>query len=118
LPLFSDTLVTEQKPILIVEDEADAREALHEFLQTYGFTVVCAENGQVALDEITSRQLTPSLILLDLVMPVMDGEEFARRARQIERIKDIPLILITAHPPEHSPAAAAIFITQTLQVNR
>jgi CheY-like chemotaxis protein len=105
----ADALVTEQKPILIVEDEADAREALRELLQTYGFPV-CAENGQVALDEITSRQVTPSLILLDLMMPVMAGEDFIRRARQIEQVKDIPVILTTAHPPEYSPDLAAIFI--------
>ena len=38
------------------------------------------------------------------------GDEFIRRARQIEQVKDIPVILTTAHPPEHWPAAAAIFI--------
>lgn len=48
LALLWIALVTEQKPILIVEDEPDAREALREFLQTYGFTVVCADNGQDA----------------------------------------------------------------------
>jgi two-component system chemotaxis response regulator CheY len=102
--------VSEQRPILVVEDEPDAREALREFLQTCGFTVVCAENGQAALDEIRLRQVTPSLILLDLMMPVMDGDNFLKRARQDERVKDIPLILTTAHPPEHSPATAAILV--------
>jgi CheY-like chemotaxis protein len=105
-----DAFLTEQKPILIVEDEADAREALREFLQTCGFTVVCAENGQAALDEITLRQLTPSLILLDLLMPVMDGNNFLEHVRHDERIRDIPLILTTANPPEHSPAVAEILI--------
>lgn len=62
------------------------------------------------LDEITLQQVTPSLILLDLMMPVMDGDSFLKRARQDERVKDVPLILTTAHPPEHSPATAAILV--------
>jgi CheY-like chemotaxis protein len=110
LPCFWDALVAAQKPILIVEDETDAREALREFLQAYGFAVVCAENGQVALDEITSRHVTPSLILLDLAMPVMDGNDFVKRTRQMDEIKDVPLVVTTAHLPEQSPAATAIFV--------
>jgi CheY-like chemotaxis protein len=105
-----DSLLTEQRPILVVEDEPGAREALHEFLQTFGFTVVCAENGQAALDEITSRALTPSLILLDLVMPVIDGNDFLKQVRQDEWLRDVPLVLTTAHPPERSPGVTEIVV--------
>ncbi|HJU09232.1 MAG TPA: response regulator [Candidatus Binataceae bacterium] len=104
------TLLTEPKPILIVEDEPDAREALREFLQTHGFNVICAENGQDALDKIGLRQITPSLILLDLVMPVMDGNNFVKQAHQDERIKDVPIIVTTAHPPQQSPDMPATLV--------
>jgi CheY-like chemotaxis protein len=68
--------------ILVVDDDSDAREALGELLKQRGYSVVCAENGLAALDEIRTRRVPPALILLDLSMPVMDGRTFLRRARE------------------------------------
>jgi DNA-binding response OmpR family regulator len=63
----------ELKTIVIVDDELEAREALGEFLKRNGYVVAFAGNGQAALDQISTLQAPPALILLDLMMPVMDG---------------------------------------------
>jgi CheY-like chemotaxis protein len=80
--------------ILIVEDDDDIREALTQILELEGYTVREAANGREALD-ISARE-PPSLILLDLMMPVMDGWQF--RAEQIKdpALAQIPVVVISA----------------------
>jgi CheY-like chemotaxis protein len=97
----------EQKTILVVDDDVGAREAMSEFLSLNGFTVACAENGQAALDEIGNSQVEPALILLDVLMPVMDGHTFLKHALQDDRIKNIPIIVTTAQPSTSPPGATA-----------
>ena len=63
--------------ILVVEDEGAQREVLQYNLEAEGFAVVVADNGEDAI--VKSRQLKPDLILMDLIMPVMDGVEATRR---------------------------------------
>jgi CheY-like chemotaxis protein len=98
----------ECRPILVIEDDGDVREALSEFLELYGYTVVCSENGRSALAEIRTRAVSPALILLDLLMPVMDGQTFLSRARQDQRIKGVPIVVVTAHPSVEAPGASAV----------
>jgi two-component system, chemotaxis family, chemotaxis protein CheY len=97
-----------KRPILIVDDDEETREALSEFLQINGYYVENAENGEAALDEIAEQQNKPGLILLDLMMPVMDGDTFIRRARDDSEIKNVPIILITAHPSGGAHGANAV----------
>jgi DNA-binding response OmpR family regulator len=63
----------ERKSILIVDDDADSRQSLREFLEYRGYQVACAEDGQVGLEQIETAEMSPGLILLDLIMPAMDG---------------------------------------------
>src|SRR5215469_13629743 len=79
--------------ILVVEDDADSREALATLLQIHGFDVVAAENGKVALETI--RRDLPSLILLDLQMPVMDGYAVLSRLAQDPRAHNVPVVVTT-----------------------
>ncbi len=65
--------------ILVIDDDESIRQIVHLFLSDEGYEVIEASNGQAALDALD--EFTPSLILLDLRMPVMDGWEFARRYR-------------------------------------
>ena len=81
--------------ILVVEDDADACAALAELLQDEGYGVASARNGQDALDQIRSSGV-PSLIILDLLMPVMDGWQFREEQKRDAAMRDIPVIVLTA----------------------
>jgi PAS domain S-box-containing protein len=80
--------------ILIVEDDSDTREMLGRKLRTLGWTVSEAKNGRVALERV--REHKPELILLDLMMPEMDGFEFAEELRQSEAWREIPIVVVSA----------------------
>jgi CheY-like chemotaxis protein len=80
--------------ILVVEDHADLRELLAVLLEGEGFTVQTATNGADALKSLDRAR--PSLILLDLMMPVMTGDEFRERQLADPRHRDVPVICMTA----------------------
>ncbi|MHB8522177.1 MAG: response regulator [Limisphaerales bacterium] len=86
--------VTAPQLVLVVEDEPAMRERLEKNLQKAGWTVSSAGNGRVAFERITASK--PSLILLDLLMPEMDGFEFVDQLRTRPDCRDIPVIVITA----------------------
>ena len=83
------------KFILIVEDSADNQELLEIILTSNGYKVECASNGREALDMLLELSILPNLILLDARMPVMDGYEFRARQSKNERIKNIPVLVMT-----------------------
>ncbi len=83
------------KTILIVDDKANMRAMVRDYLTAENFRVVVAENGQQAL--FTARQEKPDLILLDIMMPQMDGYEFLRAYRKEQ---NTPVILLTARLEE------------------
>lgn len=81
--------------ILVVDDQANVRQLLQEYLSEHGFRVITASDGQSAL--YTARHENPDLILLDLMMPRMDGYQFIKQYRQ-ER--QTPIIIVTAREEE------------------
>jgi CheY-like chemotaxis protein len=81
--------------ILIVEDEFLIRDALTEFLEEEGYSVAGAANGQEALSYLR-RGTLPSLILLDLMMPVMSGMQFLAERQQDPALAAIPVVLLSA----------------------
>lgn len=83
-------------PILVVDDDAAIRNVLQEILVDEGYHVVTAANGAEALRYLQSNR-RPRLILLDLMMPVMDGAEFHARKNADPRLRDIPVIVLSAH---------------------
>ncbi|MCP4257580.1 MAG: PAS domain S-box protein [Planctomycetes bacterium] len=82
------------KPILVVEDDAGMREMLSRILAKEGWKVTEAANGKVALEQV-SREV-PGMILLDLLMPVMDGFTFLRKLRNEADWRHIPVVVITS----------------------
>jgi len=80
--------------VLLVEDDDSTREMMHEMLAREGWAVDEAINGVAALAQMETN--TPELILLDLMMPEMDGFEFARRLRERPVWRDIPVVVLTA----------------------
>ena len=86
----------EQKEILVVEDDADIRENIAEFLESEGFSVRKATDGLQALEILRSHSYHPNAILLDLMMPRMDGFKFREAQKNDQSLADIPVILMTA----------------------
>ena len=82
--------------ILIVEDSDDLRSLLREFFEGEGFIVRLAADGQEALDLLKLATALPSFILLDLMMPVMDGYTFRKEQQKDPRIAGIPIVIMTA----------------------
>src|SRR5690554_6693291 len=80
--------------ILLVEDDEPTRELVRRTLDDNGWEVREAENGQLGLDALA--EFEPDLVLLDLMMPQMDGFEFLRRFRTIEAYRGVPVIVVTA----------------------
>jgi CheY-like chemotaxis protein len=81
--------------VLVVDDEADIRESLRVILELEGYKVYSAANGVEALALIEDG-IVPSVILLDLMMPVMNGVDFLAILRQRPRFAECPVLVVTA----------------------
>ena len=90
--------MTNQAPVLLVEDNVLNRDMLVRRLQRAGIGVIVAGDGQQALDAMVSAQ--PRVVLMDMNLPVLDGWTACRRAREDPRISHIPIIALTAHAME------------------
>jgi CheY-like chemotaxis protein len=91
-----------KRPILIVDDDPDIRDVLAEALVEIGFDVVTAVHGRDALTLLERMVVRPSAILLDLMMPVMDGYGFLQERMKDEALACIPLAIVTAgHGIDH-----------------
>ena len=80
--------------VVCIEDEPGVIELIRLILERRGLTVVGAESGEAGLEAI--RQSRPALVLLDLMLPGMDGWEIYRRMKADEAMKSIPVIIVTA----------------------
>lgn len=81
--------------ILVVEDDFDIRDTLAQILEAEGYDVAGAANGAEALD-VLARQTPPALILLDLMMPVMNGWQFRAEQLKDPELASIPVVIISA----------------------
>lgn len=85
-----------ERKVLIVEDDRDLCDAVSESLLEAGYDVAVAGNGAVAIEVLETSRVQPGLILLDLMMPVMDGEEFLHEIRKQPRWAALPVVVFTA----------------------
>src|SRR5205823_5747425 len=81
--------------VLVVEDDPTTRDAMKMILEFGGFRVAEAANGREALDQLRSAP-PPCLILLDLMMPVMDGRQFREEQRKAPELASIPVVVVSA----------------------
>ena len=92
--------------ILVVEDDDDIRDCIRDFLEDEGYAVATAAHGAQALEILGERE-QPCLMLVDLLMPVMDGVELINRVRETPHLASIPVVAISAastmHPPPGTP---------------
>ena len=80
--------------VLIVEDHPDMRDLLRRLVEGIGYVPVLASGGEEGLEKAIAEK--PDLILLDMMMPLMDGREVARRVRATPETKEIPILATTA----------------------
>jgi Response regulators consisting of a CheY-like receiver domain and a winged-helix DNA-binding domain len=83
--------------VLVVEDDPDIRVALVEIIEEHGFSVVGVGDGAAALDFLARAEELPCVILLDLMMPVMDGASFREAQRNDPRLSAIPVVVLSAY---------------------
>lgn len=94
-PRYTSTQVLTAPLILLVEDDVAIREAVSECLSAEGYRVDAASDGAEALARLADGE-RPALLVLDLVMPVMNGAELVARVRAEPRLADVPVLLMTA----------------------
>jgi len=88
--------MTDAARILLVDDDRDIRESLHDALEDRGYAVVDAVDGLDALQQIRDAADLPDIILLDLMMPRMSGAQFRAEMVKDERFKRVPVLVLTA----------------------
>lgn len=90
------------RTLLVVDDEVGITEALGELLREEGFLVLTAHNGREGLERVAEKR--PDLILLDYMMPVMDGRDMLKALEGDATTRDIPVVLMSAMPRASLPA--------------
>lgn len=105
----------DRETILIIEDDTDIRQVTATLLEAEGYVVHSAENGQAALD-LLEKIPRPRLILLDLLMPEMDGWAFTEKLRALPDFAAIPIVAMTAS--HHAiPPAGVVLIRKPLELD-
>ena len=106
----SDPKPEAARPVLVVEDHADTRHMVEQYLQFQGFATVGAENGLAGLGALHEHR--PSLVLLDLSMPVMDGWRFRQEQQRLseQTLAQVPVVILSAlnDCEEHAQRLGAI----------
>lgn len=110
--------MTASGQVLVVDDEPAIQRLVSALFKTEGYEVRTARNGQEALDLLQDWQ--PDLIVLDLMMPVMDGRTFRAVQLQLDPATTIPLIVLTAHRTDQGAAdglGAAAVLTKPFEID-
>lgn len=112
--MIGSNSINKPRKVLVVDDQEINRDALEVILED-SYEIITAENGAEALDRIKENDCDVSLVMLDLMMPVMDGFEVLKRMKSDDRMKSIPVIVLTAERSAELKAlqlGAADFITK------
>jgi CheY-like chemotaxis protein len=108
----------DSKRVLVVEDDVDIQEALTQILENEGYRVTSADNGLNAMTYLRSSS-PPCLILLDLMMPIMDGWQFRSEQKKDPQLARIPIVVLSAHGsvPQHAAALeAAMYLKKPIDL--
>jgi CheY-like chemotaxis protein len=102
--------------VLVIEDEQELREMIREALELNGYRVVTADEGQAALDAISNIE-NLCLVLLDLLMPGMNGWDFFDKLRALPGFADVPVVVHTS-VPSRAPIGATRVVQKPLAFDR
>ena len=111
--------MTQARRVLLVDDDTTNLEALSEVLRAEGYTVVCARNGAEAMACL--RNAHPDIVMLDYVMPTMDGATMARKLRDDVSTRDIAIVMTSGLPEEVvRPRCSAydVFLQKPVDIGR
>ena len=100
--------------VLVVEDDHDIRVSVRNLLEDEGYRVLTVTDGRAALDLLEHAKPSPSLIILDLMLPVMDGWQFAERLRALPRLAGIPIVIMSAYQDPPPPEAVVAFVKKPI----
>ena len=109
------------KTVLVVEDDADVREAIAEVLSDCEYKPLHASNGAEALQRLRAAEVRPCVILLDVMMPTMDGWQFRAAQKSDPSVSDIPVVVLSAHANGSEAAAkmdAAAYLAKPVSLER
>jgi DNA-binding response OmpR family regulator len=102
--------------VVVIEDDADSRDWLVEALQSEGYRVLCASNGAEGLLLVAALQERPSLILLDMMMPMVDGWDVLA-ALAVARARRPPVVVVTAAKVHRVLAGAEAVLTKPVHID-
>ena len=105
--------------VMLVDDDIDVREVMSEILMARGYVVLQAGNGLEAMEVLTKTARLPSLVLLDMAMPTMDGPAFLRVRAQDPILKDIPVLVVSGSaPPRAATEGIEGFLRKPVEVTQ
>lgn len=84
------------KTVLLVEDTEDLRRFFSEVLTSAGYRVIGVENGQEAMEWLETTDVPPGLVVLDMMMPIMDGKTFLQKLQETPRLAALPVVVASA----------------------
>lgn len=83
--------------VMVVDDDADVRDAIADVVNDNGYQTMIAANGKEAIEQLRGTAVRPCVILLDVMMPIMDGWEFRAELSADPELGAIPVVVLTAH---------------------
>jgi CheY-like chemotaxis protein len=104
----------DKKCVLVIEDDANIRDVLKLALNFEGYDVITAKNGREGLDVLQGH--TPGLILLDLMMPVMNGWEFVEELKERKTFNQIPIVVVSAYSERAKAIDCTDFVLKPLEL--
>ena len=106
--------------VLVVDDDADIRDSIGDILELRGYRVARAANGREALERLRAEERPPCVILLDLMMPVLNGWEFRAQQRDDVALREVPVVIISGDGSTDQKAASigvAEFLRKPLELS-
>jgi CheY-like chemotaxis protein len=102
--------------VLLVEDDHDIRVSIRSLLEDRGYAVLTVADGRSALDLLLRTTPSPSLIILDLMLPVMDGWHFVEHVREHDELATIPIVIMSAWRGRPPPPGAVGVLSKPVNV--
>ena len=103
--------------ILVVEDDEDIRNAIIDLLENEGYIADSAINGKDALEKLRKIKNKPCLVLLDMMMPIMNGRDFLDEVMKDARLAPIPVLIVSAVADKSNTAGSVGFLKKPIDID-